>query len=199
MSNLLAKFRAAKSTPKAFETLEQETFHKFKDQLRCHCTSPVTNNGRGGDLNQFGVGLIQTACKNKACRARNRLNKILEENGLAQIANILKETMQTIVKEKEAKSGSQPVQKKITEAFGKKRKSSTASLNEHDKTADEVPKPTDNEVNSSTEKDLLLKIIEDLRNENKAYQAMTQELTKKVEMLTEQIRILASKDNVAPP
>ncbi|RKP15534.1 hypothetical protein ROZALSC1DRAFT_26389, partial [Rozella allomycis CSF55] len=61
MSNLLAKFRAAKSTPKAFETLEQETFHKFKDQLRCHCTSPVTNNGRGGDLNQFGVGLIQTA------------------------------------------------------------------------------------------------------------------------------------------
>ncbi|RKP15736.1 hypothetical protein ROZALSC1DRAFT_26115, partial [Rozella allomycis CSF55] len=117
IASLLEKFRAAKRTPKAFETLEQETFHKFKDQLRCHCTSPVTNNGRGGDLNQFGVGLIQTACKNKACRARNRLNKILEENGLAQIANILKETMQTIVKEKEAKSGNQPVQKKITEAF----------------------------------------------------------------------------------
>ncbi|RKP15565.1 hypothetical protein ROZALSC1DRAFT_26340, partial [Rozella allomycis CSF55] len=93
----------------------------------------------------------------------------------------------------------QPVQKKITEAFGKKRKSSIASLNEHDKTAEEVPQPIDNEVNASTEKDLLLKIIEDLRNENKAYQAMTQELTKKVEMLTEQIRILASKDNVAPP
>ncbi|EPZ33858.1 hypothetical protein O9G_006096, partial [Rozella allomycis CSF55] len=72
-------------------------------------------------------------------------------------------------------------------------------LNENDKTAEEVPKPIDNEVNASTEKDLLLKIIEDLRNENKAYQAMTQELTKKVEMLTEQIRILASKDNVAPP
>ncbi|EPZ35616.1 hypothetical protein ROZALSC1DRAFT_30746, partial [Rozella allomycis CSF55] len=29
ISNLFAKFRAAKRTPNAFETLEQETFHKF--------------------------------------------------------------------------------------------------------------------------------------------------------------------------
>ncbi len=85
-------------TPADFQALEKSTFISLRSENLLACpscsSSDLRNHGAGGDPNQFGVRLIQVACKE--CNTRHRLADVLRFTDREAEASMLEGHMHSL-------------------------------------------------------------------------------------------------------
>ncbi|RKP16354.1 hypothetical protein ROZALSC1DRAFT_25374, partial [Rozella allomycis CSF55] len=205
VENIVFIFNSSAKSPADYEKLEVSFFNAIRNNIGCTiCKGPVSNNGQGGDINQFGLRLIQVGCKSKACKKRVRLQTILRANNLSEYADMLQTLLTTVKKNapsKEDKGKSKEEKGKMTQktiSFAKKRPVEEVNESEDDDMIVENEEINDKisiEKNDVDEKD---ERILKLENENKELKKIIQQLSSQMEALTKQISIMnanKSKEN----